>query len=260
MSWLPGGRSAELARLREENAGLRRQIAGSRDGRGSAGGGAGGGAGGLGYVFIVTYGRSGSTLLMGVLNSLPGFLVRGENGGAAHHLFRFHQTLAAEKVRAEPAALRQRTHPFFGIADVPLGRSIAGSRRLLLDTVLRPKPGTRVVGFKEIRWSQPDLGEYVAWLRRVFPEARFVVNTRAHADVLRSKWWAEGEADQRAATLKAIEQRILAVADGLGDAAYRVHYDEYVADPTALRGLVEWLGETWDEDAVREVLARRYSV
>ena len=222
-------------------------------------GGVGGGAG-LGYVFVVTYGRSGSTLLMGVLNSLPGYLVRGENGDAAHHLFRFHHTLATEKVRAEPRVLRQRTHPWFGIADVPLGRSVADSRRLLLDTVLRPREDTRVTGFKEIRWAHPDLEEYVAWLREVFPGARFVVNTRAHADVLKSKWWAEGDADQRAATLAAVETRLLALADGLGDAAYRVHYDDYVADPAALRGMVEWLGETWDEQAVRAVLARPHSV
>ena len=254
MSWLPGGRSAELARLREENAGLRRRVARLRDGRGGAG--AGGGEG-LGYVFVVTYGRSGSTLLMGVLNSLPGYLVRGENGGAAHHLFRFHATLATEKARAEPRVLRQRTHPWFGIADVPLARSVADSRRLLLDTVLRPREDTRVTGFKEIRWAQPDLEAYVAWLREVFPGARFVVNTRAHADVLKSKWWAEGD---RSATLAAIETRLLALADDLGDAAYRVHYDDYVADPTALRGLVEWLGETWDEESVRAVLARRHSV
>ena len=33
----------------------------------------------LDYVFVMTYGRSGSTLLMGILNSIPGWLLRGEN-------------------------------------------------------------------------------------------------------------------------------------------------------------------------------------
>ncbi|GAA4669020.1 sulfotransferase [Nocardioides nanhaiensis] len=211
----------------------------------------------LGYVFVVTYGRSGSTLLMGLLNSLPGYLLRGENRDAAYHLFRFHQTLAAEKERTPAQASRMRTHPFFGIADVPLARAEAGSRRMLLETLLRPKPDTRVTGFKEIRWAQPDLPEYVAWLRRVFPGARFVVNTRDHAAVLRSGWWAEDP--DAGAKLARIERGILAIAEQLDEAAYRVHYDEWTADPTVLRGLVEWLGETWDEDAARAVLARRHS-
>ena len=28
------------------------------------------------HVFVMTYGRSGSTLLMGILNSIPGWLLR----------------------------------------------------------------------------------------------------------------------------------------------------------------------------------------
>jgi hypothetical protein len=212
----------------------------------------------LSYVFVVTYGRSGSTLLAGILNSIPGYLIRGENQDALHHLFLFHKTLVTQSQRAGKKLLRQRTHPFFGIGDFPAPKSISGIRRLVLDTVLRPKPGTRVTGFKEIRWYHPDLEEYVAWLREVFPGSRFLVNTRAHDDVLRSKWWAEGA--DKSAELQRIEDRILALADSLGDAAYRVHYDDYVADPTVLRGMFEWLGESWDEAAVRGVMARKYSV
>jgi hypothetical protein len=37
-------------------------------------------------IFVVTYGRSGSTLLQGVLNGIPGFLIRGENKDIVGHL------------------------------------------------------------------------------------------------------------------------------------------------------------------------------
>lgn len=213
----------------------------------------------LGYLFVVTYGRSGSTLVAGLLNALPGYLVRGENGDALHHLFLFHATLARESAR--PAAnTRQRTHPWFGISDVPLQHSLEAQRRLLLDSVLRPEPGTRVVGFKEIRWSHADLPEYVAWLREVFPGARFLVNTRDHAAVLRSAWWAKEDPAEAGPKLSGIEDRLLALAADLGDAAYRIHYDDYVADPTVLRGLYDWLGEPWDEASVRATMAVQHSV
>lgn len=211
----------------------------------------------LSYVFVVTYGRSGSTLLSGILNSIPGYLIRGENRDALHHLFLFHRTLATEKERVGQANGRQRTHPFYGIGDVPLAASLDGSRRLVLDTVLRPKDDTRVTGFKEIRWYHPDLEEYVAWLREVFPGAKFLVNTREHADVLKSGWWAEGD---HAEGLARAEDGILRLAASLGDAAYRVHYDDYVADPTVLRGMFDWLGEPFDEAAVRGVMTRKHSV
>jgi hypothetical protein len=210
----------------------------------------------LRHVFVVTYGRSGSTLLMGILNTIPGWLIRGENRDAVHHLFAFHHTMGAESDRKRGTPLTP-AHPWFGIDGFPRKRSLRLIRRLVTETVLRPEPDTRVTGFKEIRWYHDDLEEYVAWLRRVFPGARFVVNTRDHADVLRSGWWAEGD---HAAELAQNEGRLLRLADELGDAAYRVHYDDYVADPVALQGLFEWLGETWDEAAVREVMAVRHSV
>jgi hypothetical protein len=212
----------------------------------------------LEYLFVVTYGRSGSTLLMGVLNTLPGYLLRGENRDALHHLFLFDKTMRTESARAPRRRLRQPTHPFFGIGDYPQERAVRQLRRLVTDTVLRPNEDTRVTGFKEIRWYHEDLEEYVAWLREVFPGARFVVNTRDHADVLRSKWWAKGA--DKTERLAEIEQRLLALADALGDAAYRVHYDDYVADPAVLRGLFDWLGEPFDEDTVRATMAVKHSV
>lgn len=245
-----GRASREVDALREQNAALREQVATLR-GRDRPD---------LRYLFVMTYGRSGSTLVNGLLNAIPGYLVRGENRDALHHLFLFHTTLATESRRASREALRERTNPFFGIGDFPPQQSLDGIRRLALDTVLRPTPQTRVTGFKEIRWYHPDVEEYVAWLQQVFPGARFLLNTRAHADVLQSKWWAKGDREQNAATLAGIEAGMLALADGLGEAAYRVHYDDYVADPTVLRGLYAWLGEEWDEASVRATLAVRHSV
>lgn len=212
----------------------------------------------LEYLFVVTYGRSGSTLLMGLLNTLPGYLIRGENRDALHHLFQFEKTMRTESTRGPRRKLREPTHPFFGIAGYPRERAVRQLRRLATETVMRPKEETRVTGFKEIRWYHSDLEDYVAWLREVFPGARFLVNTRNHADVLKSKWWAGGE--DKSAHLAEIEERLLALAGSLGDAAYHVHYDDYVADPASLRGMFAWLGEEFDEAAVRATLAVRHSV
>lgn len=210
-----------------------------------------------GYLFVMTYGRSGSTLVQGILNSIPGYLIRGENSAALNHLYAFHQTLLAESQRGNLVNRRKVTHPFYGMPDFPPAVSLAGIRRLVLDTVLRPGPDTRVTGFKEIRWYQEDLAEYVDFLRQVFPGARFVVNTRNQADVLKSKWWAKKDNSDY---LAGIERRILDVAAGLGDAAYRVHYDDYVADPAVLHGLYDWLGEEFDLDRARVTLGTRHSV
>ena len=219
----------------------------------------------LGYLFVVTYGRSGSTLLQGVLNSIPGYQIRGENRQALRHLHQFHRTVVRERalIRRRQRRRNQQvggtttTHPWYGLDNVPVRAALLAARRLALDTLLRPDPETRVTGYKEIRWSASDAPEFVAWLRQVFPGARFVVNTRDLDAVARSKWWADRpDARQDLATR---ESRILALAEELGDAAFRVHYDDWVADPGALRPLFAWLGEDFDEARVRAVLSVRHS-
>ncbi|MDF1602452.1 sulfotransferase [Nocardioides sp. YIM 152315] len=243
----------ELARLRQENAALRRRVA-ALEGRDD-----------LRYLFVMTYGRSGSTLLQGVLNAIPGYLIRGENRQMMRQLYDYHRT-GAEARRVQRKVMRRLTgtntptdptRPFFGMDGYPTRRSLAGFRRLALETILRPEQDTRVVGFKEIRWAREDAGEFVAWLREVFPGARFVVNTRNHDDVAKSLWWAEDPTALE--RLKRAEGRLLALAAELGDAAYHVRYDDYVADPAALEPFFTWLGEPFDEQRVREVLAVRHS-
>ena len=222
----------------------------------------------LGYLFVVTYGRSGSTLLQGILNAIPGYVIRGENRQMLLHLHEFHRMGAAEKREQRrqerkndlPVGGSTPVRPFYGMDNFKVQASLEDCRRLALDTVLRPEPDTRVTGFKEIRWDVEDvedLDRYVTWLSKVFPGARFLVNTRDLSAVAQSKWWADmPDAGERLADT---EKRLLGLADSLGDDAFHVHYDDYVADPRALVPLFEWLGEEYDEPRVRGVLEERHS-
>lgn len=219
----------------------------------------------LGYVFILTYGRSGSTLLQGILGSTPGYLIRGENRGILYNLYKFHSTAVDRKMELTKDFARlnlteslPETHAWYGLDGYPEDVALGDIRRLMMDTILRPNPGTRVAGFKEIRWAQKDLERYLEFVRAVFPGARFIVNTRCHEDVSKSHWWAK---DPDALTkIKQREDKLLDAAAQLGDHAYRVHYDDYVADPGVLRGLFEWLGEEFDEVRVRRTMGERHSV
>jgi hypothetical protein len=208
------------------------------------------------YVFVMTYGRSGSTLLQGILNSTPGVMIRGENRGITYRLFEYHQSAVKDAAWIGDVG-RRKVNPFFGIRDYPVELALTRFRELILDTLLRPKPATTMVGFKEIRWYQDGLADYVQFLREAFPGARFIVNTRRLEDVAKSSWMANRE--DPLGDLQVIEKRILDVAAGLGPAAFHVRYDEYVEDPTRLRGLFDWLGLEFDEARVRKAMEFDYA-
>ena len=219
----------------------------------------------LGYVFVVTYGRSGSTLVQGLLNSIPGYLVRGENRQIMRHLWAFDKEGLAERQvqrrkqrkRGAEVGTSDPTSPLFGMDNFAHKAAQSHARKIAVRTLFRPEDDTRVTGFKEILWGDEDTPEFVQWLREVFPGAKFVINTRKLDAVAQSAWWAE-EPDA-AADLERREGILMTLLDQLGDAAYHIRYDEFTEDPTVLRGLFEWLGEDWDEERVRDVLGRRHS-
>ncbi len=219
----------------------------------------------LGYLFVITYGRSGSTLLQGILNSIPGYLIRGENRQVLRHLYDYHTSALAQRAQLRrkqrrksiPVGGLEPLSPFYGLDGFPRKRSLSGSRQLAVRTLLRPEADTRVVGYKEIRWAEDDVADFVDWLREVFPRARFVINTRNLDDVSQSKWWADSPG--ALAELTAVETRLLQLRDVLGESAFHIRYDDYVRDPTALAPLFTWLGEELDLDAVRGVLSVPHS-
>lgn len=209
------------------------------------------------FVFVVTYGRSGSTLLQGVLNSIPGFLIRGENHQALRHLFDLHAALEWEHNRTLESGNPTVTSPWFGVAGYPVQGALEEFRRLALALLLRPEEDTKTVGFKEIRWEYEDLGAFLDFLMGVFPGVRFVFNTRNLDDVANSKWWVETPGARE--HLQAVEARLLAECSRLGARAFRVHYDDFVGEPSALKGLFEWLGAPYDDAAIKAVLRQPHS-
>ncbi|MEO7979315.1 MAG: sulfotransferase [Sporichthyaceae bacterium] len=215
----------------------------------------------LRYLFVVTYGRSGSTLLQGLLNSAPGVMVRGENGGVLLDLYRLHSTATGHRDRLLSSSPLPPEHPWWGIDGYRDETAYRDVRTLLLETVLRPEPSTEIAGFKEIDWVRDDMPDalpgVLAFTRAVFPGARFVLNTRDLSDVAASKWWA-GQPDALD-RLRAMERVMVDALAPYGDDVHRVHYDDYVADPAVLAALFGWLGVDFDEAAVREVMAVRHS-
>jgi hypothetical protein len=210
----------------------------------------------LDYLIMLTYGRSGSTLLQGILNATPGVLMRGENRQALYHLFRYHHTIETERAQRERVNVTTRS-PWFGIDEYATAAAVAGLRSLVVRTLLRPRPDTHLIGFKEIRWWQDDWRDYLDFLLELFPGVRFVINVRDHEAVARSKWWAERE--DPLGMLARYERRLDDMAEALGERAFRVRYEQYTADPEMLRRLFDWLQAPFDRDRIDAVMSVRHS-
>lgn len=208
------------------------------------------------YVFIVTYGKSGSTLLMDALNTLPGWCLRGENGGAVYHLYRHYRTLLYWHDHWRDTAPLPPSNPWFGVDEWPRWDAKDMIADLVVRTVLRPPTWATVTGFKEIRWDYDDLHDYLDWIEAAFPGARFIGNVRSVERTVRSGWW---KCTENAAEIVAwLERRVRDAIASRDDRGYLVQYDDYYNKPSALRGLLDWLGEPYDAKRLKVAFGRTH--
>lgn len=215
-----------------------------------------------GYVFVVTYGRSGSTLLQNLLNAIPGYQIRGENNNALFGLFKSWRAIATSPDIAcmqREGTISDATHPWFGAEDIDAAAYRAALCKLFSRQILRPEPGIRVSGFKEIRTiADPDLFKaYLAFLQDGFPKARLVFNTRDPEAVCRSSWWRKHDQQQVRAMIRSAESVFQAHVAAHPARAVLLRHDDYVADHAALDPLFDLLGARPTAEALGRVMRTR---
>ncbi|TPJ96771.1 sulfotransferase [Mesorhizobium sp. B2-5-9] len=208
------------------------------------------------YVFIFTYGRSGSTLLMGILNSLPHYCIRGENGNVLYKIYEAYAALRA----AHASSLKnseKATNPWFGLHEADPERFANRLVEAFVTQVLSPGHH-RTTGFKEIRFSEaetPDFDGYFTFVREHFPGCRIIFNHRNLDDVAASKWWSSMPLARQ--KLQVIEDRFNSIATQ--EDVFHFHYGRIDDKLDHVRELFLFLREPFNEMAVRAVLEIKHS-
>lgn len=209
-------------------------------------------------MFIVTYGRSGSTLLQRLLQTIPGACIRGENNGVLLHLFIAWKKLTLAK-REYGKKHTFPDQPWWGIdraKDDAFGRRMAVS---FIDTVLRPPAGTTVLGFKEIRYHEAgqDLPQFLEFLKHSFPDPKFVFLTRNLDEVTKSGWWAKRDQNQVRQSLSKAEEAFRDFAKTNEAVSFSLTFEDIVRKDARVLQLFEFLGASLDDAAIEGVLSQR---
>ena len=214
-------------------------------------------------VLVVTYGRSGSTLLQGLLNDVPGCLVRGENYNVCHGLFAAFKALKRTRTQYGGEDSSEASNPWYGAADLDEQRFLEDARRLVRHQLVPDRLQDEVTcfGFKEIRYVHIPPNEllgYLDFLRLLFPDAAMLVLTRDHAQVARSGWWTEwnpGKVDELLTNFESIMEGYVQGSEW----AFQLDYRDLTDVSKRLGEMYAFLGIPFDERRVRSVLSRPHS-
>ena len=220
-------------------------------------------------ILIVTYGRSGSTLLQGVLNSIPGVLIKGENKNFLFPIF-----LAYERLWAlHGTGIKTPKHPWYGSGEfdptqfakdlsLPIKNQLTGNHKEVL-----------CYGFKEVRYAWtadnlPDLSQlrdfnvferYLNFLTLVFPNTCFVFNTRDVSAVAESAWWVKRDKQWVKGHIEAVEKLFHQYAEKYSERSFLVDYSDVTKQTKKLSDLFAFLGADYDAGRISEVLAIEHS-
>ena len=211
------------------------------------------------YVFVVTYGRSGSTLLQKILQSIPGYFIRGENYLIAVTLMNAVKKARQTQKEFGPTRLAPE-NPWFGADEIDADRFAARLRDVFVDEIIQPPENARVVGFKEIRWFELPgnlFFELLDFLRTHFSPCRFIFNTRAAADVADSGFWQNQERTEVFRMVHAQNALYAAYRDLHPDNCFIVDYDRYIDDVDHIAELFRFLGETFDRERIQTILSTK---
>ena len=216
------------------------------------------------HLFIVSYGRSGSTLLSYLLNAIEGYCIRGENGGIVAPLAQSDKLLRSAYEIGGLHANDGPESPWYGFSLVDPDAWRAAQVQTFIEQILAPPAGTRVTGFKEVRYTPEEMDDEafaatLDFLMEGFEDARIVFNTRDATQVAASAWWKTDYEPARVREIvDACDRRFSEACLRLGaERAFHIDYGDYAGRPEGFLPLLEWLGEEVPWKQLRTISARR---
>ncbi|MCK0067975.1 sulfotransferase [Kordiimonas laminariae] len=213
----------------------------------------------LPFVCIVTYGRSGSTVLQTVLQTIPGYHIRGENMNVLYSLYRAAN--AAHSTRYDHG---NKDHgmeePWYGADKVVPERFSKKLIDIFVEEIIQPPSDARVIGFKEIRFHEAgpeQFEDYLNFIHENLAPCKFVFNVRNWQDVSKSGWWASMDQELVRGIVESCDSMYAAYQQKYPERTLQLSYDETKNNPAAFQPLFDFLGEPFDLEKVTEIVGRR---
>lgn len=212
-------------------------------------------------VFIITYQRSGSTLLQNILNSHRGVDLKGENGNAFFGLWKTYTGLCHARKNTLRGDVTEKDWPFYGAENLkPEAFWSQSSLRLLREVLclkdLEPVMSCR--GFKEVKYIEFG-DELIAFLKKInetFENVKFLFNFRNIEDVTNSAWNKKKDKERLTKQLQSFEKQALRFVEESKNSMV-VRYDDYVRTPENLLDVFAFLEVEPDSRTIRACLDKK---
>jgi hypothetical protein len=135
-------------------------------------------------VLICATGRSGSTTMQRIINTIPNSNICGENFGAVNSLLAFYRRLKHASGNLIPGRFHPKSYEeLVAINFKPSWynsfnfQEIVNNIKILITNLFKNSPSTNVWGFKEIRYDGENI-KYMNEFKELFPQTKVIIQIR----------------------------------------------------------------------------------
>lgn len=212
---------------------------------------------------MVTYGRTGSTLLQGLLNTCPRTLIFGENWAFFYHLFKLREAVRTWRAHTPDPSADGPTLAFYGATRFDfagIDHRVRDIESSFFANYGLDYNDYDVIGFKDTQYALSDIDAYLDYLAKTFANPFFLFLRRDIEDVARSGFFKSMPTQDAIAALSVVDAEHRRVAETLGeDRAYALDYQDVVTLSPRFFDLLGRLGLQADRKRLNETLLTKHS-
>ena len=211
-------------------------------------------------VLICATGRSGSTTIQRIINTIPDSNICGENFAAINALLEFYRRIKDTTINYVPGHLTPFTYDYLIKKNIKPSwynsynyNNMVQMIRVMIINMFKNSATTNLWGFKEIRYDSGHI-KYVKDFKELFPQTKVIIHVRENIQAQSQSGWHKR--DKRAANyLTNATQELITFAQQNREWCYLSTF-ERMFDRTNLQNIFSFIDcrEKYDEKKVTEVL------
>lgn len=211
-------------------------------------------------VLICATGRSGSTTIQRIINTVPNSNICGENFAAINALLEFYRRLKDTTINYVPGHLTPFTYDYLIKKNIKPSwynsynyNNMIQMIRIMIINMFKNNEVTNLWGFKEIRYNSGQI-KYVKDFKELFPQTKVIIHVRENIKAQSQSGWHKE--DKNAINYLAnTTQELITFAQQNREWCYLSTF-ERMFDRNNLQNLFSFIDcrEKYDENKVTEVL------
>lgn len=211
-------------------------------------------------VLICATGRSGSTTMQRLINTIPNSNICGENYGAINSLLEFYRRLKTTTIDYVPGHMTPFTYDYLIRKNVKPAwynsynfNQMVQMIKIMIINMFKNSESTNIWGFKEIRYDSNNIN-YIKDFKELFPQTKVIIQVRENLNAQSKSSWFKDDPNSLH-FLKQYSKELIDFAYANKEWCYLITFEQ-MFNTNRIRNLFQFLEceEKYDENKIIEVL------